>query len=199
MKNALRSLALVATSLCLSAGALHAQTQNVVYGRTTITLNPSFQQAAAGVATLTDLDSKPLINNQIVLKITAGAISTIAAQGELDHSGGIIVTGAGHVVRVQDFIIDSTNLLAPTLTAIMVTDGTYVGRQTLFNIQIPNTFVIPLVPVNSAVQETGLILTLAPTASALINRTLGNVTQAGQSIGTADVLSVFSSSPLTDK
>jgi|GEM_PF-1649679 len=197
MKRSLSKAALLVALACTPV-IMHAQTPSqtpsVDFGRTTVQLSPSFLNSIQGLgATITDLKNNPLQNNSITFRATGGAVDLTTSAGEIEHTGGLLVNAAGTIVRIQNFIIDTSNPTNPVITAQFIVSDHFVVRIALFNIQPPAGFSLPLQLQSGVLQENGLILTLAPaTATALNTLFGGQVVQAGTNIGTANAYVVFS-------
>jgi hypothetical protein len=197
MKHSLSKAALLVALACTPV-IMHAQTPSqtpsVDFGRTTLQLGTSFLNSIQGLgATITDLKSNPLQNNSITFRATGGAVDLTTSAGEVEHTGGLLVNAAGTIIRIQNFIIDTSNPTNPVITAQFIVSDHFVSRIALFNVQPPAGFSLPLQLQSGVLQENGLILTLAPaTATALNTLFGGQVVQAGANIGTADAYVVFS-------
>lgn len=190
------------TTLCLgSATALTAQanTNTVVYGRTTLQLNTSFLQTiqSNGVV-LTDLSGAPLQNGSLSFKVSGGVLSLQNFSGELDTVGGILATGGGVTIRVQNLIVDLTNPRLAVVSGIFVVDGVLYGRNPIFNLQVsPNFSLSPLQ--QGAIQAGAFNATLTSTAATIIGQQLGTSIPAGTSIGTVNLYGVLAGSANSDK
>ncbi len=194
MKMLLTKVAL-AVSTALLPLALHAQSQDVAYGRLTVNFSSSFVSSIAGAGiSVTDLNGNALVNGSTTFTGVGGALDVTTAAGELLHSGGYLLTIGSNKVELSSPVIDTTNPNAPFITVLVVVNKAVVGRLPLFALIAPPGFIIPF-PVNAGtVYLTGILLTLTPQIANELNGLLGaNVITAGLSVGTESQYSVFSS------
>ena len=195
----IRSLSKAALLVALACTPLmHAQnnpsqTPSVDFGRSTVQLNPAFVNAIQSFgAVITDLQGNPLQNNTITFKAVAGAIDLTTSAGEVEHTGGMLISVAGLVFRLQNVTLDTSNPNAPVITAAFIINDHFAGRQPLFNVQPPAGFVLPLAPQAGVLQVNGLVLTLAPAAATTLNNLFGApILSPGLSIGTGNAYVVF--------
>ncbi len=198
MKSNLLLKFAVAAALVSSAASLSAQqTSTIVYGRTTVQFGSAFQstlsQLGAGITDLRGTDLHTTGTTTLVVK--QGNIDLVTGIGEVEHNGGYIIPVAGHTFTFQSLTIDTTNVSAPVVTALLSIDNRLVGRIPLFLITTPEDFVLPLVPQNGIEQLNGLTLALSPQAAGAINGLFGvQAIPAGLSVGTANVYTVLAGS-----
>ncbi len=187
------SKAAIVMSLACTASFLHAQTPSIVYGRTTIQLNAAFASSFQG-AVITDLNANPLINNMFTVEATGGALDLQTGAGEVEHKGGLLVNaGDGVVIRIQNFILDSTSPAAPVVTALFILNDHFGVRLPLFTLQGAPGTTLPLKTQSGVLQENNSTLYLAPaTASALNAYFKDQVAQPGVLVGTANLYAVLS-------
>jgi hypothetical protein len=187
------AVALATTSLATYAQT-PSQTPSVDFGRTTIALNADFISSLQGLgASITDLKNNLLQNNSVTFKATGGAVDLTTSAGEVEHTGGLLVNAAGTIIRIQNFIIDTSNPTSPVITAQFIVSDHFVSRIPLFVVQPPPGFSLPLQTQAGVLQENGLILTLAPATASLLNTLFGaQVVPAGLNVGTANAYVVFS-------
>ena len=173
---------------------LHAQAQDVAYGRLTVNFSSSFLNSASGAGiTITDLSGSALANGSAVFTGVGGALDVNSAAGELMHDGGYILTVGSNTLRMQNLVIDTTNLSAPVITALTIVNGTVMGRIPLFTLLAPPGFVTPLPSTAGTVLLSGIFIYIAPAAASELNSLLGgNVISAGLAAGTETQYSVFS-------
>ncbi len=183
-----------------ASAAAHAQqqTQNVAFGRTTVTMSQAFLDSLTrSGATLTDLNSGNMITAAgTTLTAVGGALNTSSKAGEIMHSGGYLLSGAGQAVRVQDFIIDTTNTSHPVISALFVVNDTVYGRVVLFDLQATSSFTFTAMPGSGVANLSGISVTIdAAGASALNSIFGGQVTSAGTPVGTETQFVVFAATP----
>jgi hypothetical protein len=173
-----------------------SQTPSVDFGRTTLQLSSSFVSSIQGLgAVITDLHNIPPQNNAFTFRAVAGAVDLTTSAGEVEHTGGLLVNAAGITIRLQNFIIDTSNPSVPVITAEYIVNDHFLSRVALFNIQPPAGFSLPLQLQSGVLQENGLVLTLAPASASTLNSLFGGpVVAGGMNIGTADTYVVFSPS-----
>ena len=184
----------LAVSTVLVPAALHAQSQDVAYGRLTVNFSSDFQSSIAGIGiSVTDLNGNALQNGSTVFTGVGGALDVTTAAGELLHTGGYLLTIGSNKVELSSPIIDTTNPSAPFITVLVVVNKTVIGRMALFALVAPPGFIIPFSTNAGTVYLTGILLTLAPQITNELNGLLGaNVIQAGIPVGTESQYSVFS-------
>ncbi len=196
MKHLLSKASLAMALACTAPIVLAqtpSQTPSVDYGRTTVQLNSGFVGSLQSLgAVVTDLQGNALQNNSVTVLATGGAVDLTTSAGDIEHTGGLRINVAGAVIRIQNFIIDTSNPTAPVITADFVANDHFTARIPLFNFQPPAGFSLPLHLTAGVLQENGLILTLAPATAATLNALFGaQVIPAGITIGTANVYVVF--------
>ncbi len=184
----------VLAAVALAPAALHAQTDSIVYGRATITLAPAFVQQLGSIgATVTDLSQAPLVNGAEVFTALEGAIDLQTSFNEVIYQGGYLVSINGSTIRVQDLALELTATGA-VFSGLFIENGTFVGRQNIFNISqqggpAPS---LPLVPENGTISHNGLSLSLAPAFISAINSAVGqSALNANTVIGGLDLYSVL--------
>ena len=194
MKNLFAQVAL-ALSVIAAPAMLHAQAQDVAYGRLTVNFSPGFLSSVNGAGiTITDLSGNALQNGSSVFTGVGGALDVTSAAGELMHDGGFILTVGSNTVRMQNLVIDTTNLSSPVIIALSIVNGSVTGRVPLFTLLAPPGFVTPLPSTAGTVLLSGIFIYIAPAAASELNSLLGsNVIPAGLAAGTETQYSVFSS------
>ncbi len=179
--------------------AAHAQqqTQNVAFGRTTVNISQTFLDSLVrSGATLTDLSGNTVTSAGTTFTEVGGALNTSTKAGEIFHSGGYVITGAGQTVRVQDFIIDTTNTSHPMISALFVVNDTVYGRVVLFDLQATSSFMFTAMPGSGVANLSGISVSIdAAGASALNSIFGGQVTSAGTLVGTETQFVVFAATP----
>lgn len=184
-----------AVSTALLPAALHAQSQDVAYGRLTVSFSSSFQSSvgAAGIS-VTDLNGNALLNGSTTFTGVGGALDVTTAAGELLHSGGYILTVGSNKVELSSPVIDTTNTSSPVISVLVIVNGSMMSRMPLFTLSAPPGFITPLPTSAGTVQLTGILLYVAPQMATELNSLLGaNVIAAGLAAGTETQYSVFSS------
>lgn len=178
--------------LSLTSLSLSAQTQSVVYGRTTVQFGAAFQQTLSGLgASVTDLQQNSLKNGSAVFVETGGAIDLRTAAAEILHTGGYIFTANGTVLKLQDLVIDATNPAAIAVTALLTVNNSLVGRLPFFLLQPPGLS-LPLTPQSGVEAISGFTVTFAPAGANAVNSVFGGqFIQPGLAVGTADVYAVL--------
>lgn len=194
MKMLLTKVAL-AVSLALLPAALHAQSQDVAYGRLTVNFSSSFQSSVAAVGiSVTDLNGNALVNGSTTFTGVGGALDVTTAAGELLHTGGYLLTFGSNKVELSSPVIDTTSTSSPVISVLVIVNSHIVSRMPLFTLAAPPGFVTPLPTSAGTVQLAGVLLSVAPQMATELNGLLGaNVIPAGLAAGTETQYSVFSS------
>ena len=181
-------------SIALAPALLHAQAQDVAYGRLTISFSSSFLSsiAAAGI-TITDLNGNPLNSGSTTFTGVGGELNLVNAAGELLHTGGYVLTIGSNTVQLLNPVIDTTNIYGPVISALVVVNGAVVSRIPLFTLLPPANFSVPLPSTAGTVQLAGVFLFVSPALATELNSILGsNVISSGLAAGTETQYSVFS-------
>lgn len=195
--KALFSRVAVVLTLVTSSALSQTQVRTAVFGRTTIQFSSTFTTTVASLGgSLSDLTSSPLSALSVTLPVTTGALNPNTAVGEVEHSSGFTITGGGKVVRLENFIIDTTGAV-PVITAVFVLNDTVLGRMPLFNVAYPSGVTLPLTTTAGVLQLAGLKLSLSSAAATTLNGAFNiNGVQSGLDVGTGSIYVVFA--PLTD-
>ena len=199
MKSMLAKLG-VAAAVTFAPFALHAQTDNVVYGQTTVALNSAFtQQLSAQGVTITDLNGNVLPNGTLTLNTLEGVLDLQTAFGEVFFSGGYQVTAAGQTIRVQDLAFSIENATTAYISGVFVVNGSFLGRQPIFTVNrnpVGTVYTLPLKPQNGVIAFNGFSLGLSPYFINLINGAVGQSgLNAGTQIGSSNVVAVVVPTP----
>lgn len=199
MKAILKNLGVAAT-LMLAPLAMHAQTDNIVYGQTNIVFTPAFtQQLSSFGITVTDLAQQPLQNGTLTVSGLEGAIDLQTALGEIILSDGYQVTAQGTTIRVQDLVFSIVNQTTAGISGIFIVNGKFIGRQAIFTVNrnpVGTVYNLPLQPQNGTLTFNGLSLGLAPEFVTLINTAMGqSVLNPGVQVATANAFSVVTPAP----
>jgi hypothetical protein len=180
--------AMLAASALASTNALAQATVQVGAGVTSVALSSVFTGALTSLGvTPSPLAPATLTGATANFPVTGGAVDADTAKGEIDHSGGLILTAGSTVVTLSNFDITYSGGSHAVLSGIVTANGTLLGRYALFNVAAGAT--LPLTPKNGFyVYVPNANLTLSATAAGLLNGAF-NVTAftAGIPIGTADV------------
>ena len=197
MKSLFGKLALVLLVASASAAAYAQQTQNVVYGRTTITMSQTFLNSLVrSGATLTDLSGNTVTSAGNTFTAVAGALNTSSKAGEIFHTGGYVLAGAGQTVRVQDFDIDTTNTSRPVISALFVVNDTVYGRVVLFDLQATSSFMFTAMPGSGVANLSGITMSIDAAGANALNSIFGGpVTSAGTAVGTETQFVVLAATP----
>ncbi len=198
MKTLFGKLALVLAVAGASVAADAQQTQNVVYGHTTVTMSQTFLDSLTrSGATLTDLNNGNMVTSSgNTFKAVGGALNTSSKAGEIMHSGGYLLSGAGQAVRVQDFVIDTTNTSHPVISALFVVNDRVYGRVVLFDLQATSSFVFTAMPGSGVANLSGISVTIDAAGASALNSIFGGpVTSAGTAVGTETEFVVFAATP----
>ncbi len=193
MKLLLTKVAL-AVSVALLPVALHAQSQDVAYGRLTVNLSSNFLSSIGGIGiSVTDLNGNALPSGTTTFRGVGGALDVTTARGELLHSGGYLVTIGNTMVELRSPVIDTTVASTPVISVLVIVNGSVVSRMPLFTMSMPSGFATPLATSAGTVQLTGIALSIAPQMAAELNAVLGqNLIPSGYAAGTESQYSVFS-------
>ncbi len=162
--------AVAAAALTISATQAQAQDiQTVQGGHTVVTFAPSFVTAlTAAKITPASLGGVPITSGQIVFGISSGAINLDNANGQVLHSGGMEFISGKNVVTIESLILSTWNEV-PTITGIVVVNGKFQGRITLFDVDLPSDLTLPIAPKDGDFFLSGLALRLDPAGAAALN------------------------------
>lgn len=186
-----RKLALVSLlALTLAGSSAFAQTLYTQSGQTSVALSSAFLGAlqslgvTPGILNPTTISSKGVVT----FPITGGAIDAKTASGQITHSGGLTLTAGKTQVSIENFIIDTTGS-SPVINGIAAVNGSVAGALTLFNLELPKGFKLPLKAVDGIfVNLPGVSVTLSDAAAATLNKVFGvTAFQGGLNVGTATV------------
>ncbi len=183
---------IAAVFLVATSGAFAQKTDTVEGGRTTVILAESFVSALSSLGvTPGTVSPTELRGVKVNFPITGGAIDLDTGSGQILHSGGLTLTAGNTEVKLQSFIIDSTNS-QPIITGLVVVNGKLVGRLPLFNLTPPSGISLPLTPRYGVLESKGIGVTLTATAATALNEVFGITALAGGlEIGTADGLAIL--------
>ena len=189
--------AAVVLTIAAASTSLPAQVRTAIFGRTTVQFSQTFTSFVGALGgSLNDLNLVALPTTNLVLPVTAGAFNPQTAIGEVEHASGFTIEGGGKAIRLENLTIDTTNGMAPVVTAVFVFNNTVLGRMPLFNVQYPAGLTLPLQTSVGVLQVNGLKLTLAPIAAGSLNSIFGiTAIPAGLNAGTASTYIVFAPQP----
>jgi hypothetical protein len=194
VKKLFSALAVTLALALVTASAAAQDTRIVQFGSTNVNLSSGFLDA------LKALNVKPgviaptrLVRTQVNFPVIGGAIDLDTAVGNIEHSGGLTLTAGNTVLGIQNFIIDTTGN-APVITGLAVLNGALVGRITLFDLQLPSGFSLPIKPYYGCVLYLpNVTVNLNAGAAATLNQIFGtNAFAGGIKIGTATVQALTS-------
>ncbi len=177
----------LAVTLLLAPFAAQGQTERIIGGYTSITLNATFQQqlSASGIA-ITDLAQNALQNGTNVLPDVQGVINLQSANTHVFFKGGYQVVFQGTTVRLEDFLLNVTGPSA-IYSATFIENGQVLGRREIFFVNQNPNLVLPLQVQTSMIKLPELSLGLAPAFIREINRLTGQQTlNAGTQVATSN-------------
>jgi hypothetical protein len=178
-----------AATIALAATSVYAQqTKTLGFGQTNVSLASSFVSDLQSKGVTPGVVGPTRLQNGVVnFPVTGGAIDLDSADGQIIHSGGLTLSFSGITLRLQSFIIDTTNG-APVLTGLVDLNGKMLGRLPLFQLQLPSGVVFPLTAENGLLKLKGVNVTLTSTAAGALNSVFGvSVFNENYEIGTANV------------
>ncbi len=177
----------------LTTPATSAPTADFVGGSTKVKLSSEFINALVSLKVTPGVVSKGKLRRGIAsFPITSGAGDLGTVKLEVNHQGGLSLTGGNTIVELTDFSI--TNLGdKPVLTGLVKANDSLVGRIPLFNLALSgNPTVQPIQGSHNnqltQVELKNVTVTLSKDAADALNSVF-NVTafQPGLNIGTAAV------------
>jgi hypothetical protein len=192
LRRFLHAASVLAVLFTLSTIARAQNTVTIAAGRTTVTLAESFV-SALGTLGVTPGTVSPtaLRNGRVDFPITGGAFDLDTAVGQVVHSGGLTLTAGSTEIRLQSFIIDTTNS-TPVITGLVVANNKLVGRLPLFNLTLPDGVTLPIQPNHNVFKIEGIRVTLTATAAGALNSAFGTTAlTGGVDIGTAKVVALL--------
>ncbi len=198
LKNLFPKLAL-ALSVAAAPMMLHAQAQDIAYGRLTINFDPTFIQNVQSIGiSITDLNGNALVNNSLTMTSVGGSLDVTNGAGEVLHTGGIMLKIGSNVVRVENMVIDTTNSSTPEITGLYVINGKILGRIPVFTLSAPPGITVPL-PVNAGTTSlNGIYINIAAATAMQLNTLIGgNAVPTGSNAGTETEYTVFVAPSIT--
>ena len=118
-----------------------------------------------------------------------GTLDPQSLAGEVVHSGGYLINVGQSVVRLQNFVIDTTDLGKPVITAMLIVNGTIQGRIPAFT-ELANADFNVVRQAGSA-QVSGVNLYLTATLATDLNNLLGQQALAAGTLIGSDTQTVF--------
>lgn len=194
VRKLIAPLALIVV-LTLGSGSAIAQNAKIFqFGTTNVNLSSGFLNALQTLnVTPGVIFPTQLIGTQVNFPVIGGAIDLDTALGNIEHSGGLILTAGKTVLGIQNFTIDTTGK-TPVITGLAVLNGAVVGRITLFDLVLPSSLKLPLQEYfGSVLYLNGVTVNLDPGAATTLNQIFGtNAFKGGINIGTATVQALTS-------
>jgi hypothetical protein len=188
-RKVLSGMVVSCATIFTSVSILAAPTEATSGGFTSLQLDTGF------LAALTSLNVAPAAispgrvlsrHNAVIaaFPITAGEVDLGTVKGEIDHAGGLSLTGGGKVVQLSSFIIDLTGA-APVLTGLVTVNDNLLGRVPLFDLNLAQSSVSAK---DQLLKAKNVGVTLTDKAAAALNGVFGiTVLARGLPIGTAAV------------
>ncbi len=178
----------VVLSMMLAATVAQAQnTEAIQGGNTKVTFASGLAATLTGLGvTVTPSGLAEHRRGIFNFAATTGAIDLDTGLFEILHGGGLTFTSGTNKVEFLEFLADNSG--GPTVvTALVVTNGTLVGRAPLFDLALPAP-TLPLVPDKSVLHIDGIGVTLDPAAATTLNTAFSSTGfTGGLSIGTANL------------
>jgi len=176
MNRLLKKLTLAGAAVALALTTCTSFAQDIYTvqgGRTTVTFSNAFlADLTALKITPTALYGSQTYANQAFFPISGGEISLTTAAGQILHSGGIFLTQGTKQVRLQSFILTTTGE-QPYISALVVANDRLIGRINVFDVELPSTLTLPIVPHSGDFFLSGLKLNLDPAGAAALNDAFG--------------------------
>lgn len=186
----------LAAAVVAAPATLSAQTDTVVYGRTTIALSSAFTQQLSSLGvTIDDLSGNPLPNGSLTLTAVNGVFDLQTALGDVLYAGGLRVSAQGQTLRVQALEFSISNATTAIISGDFVVNGKFIGREDIFFVNqnpVGTVYTLPVALQNSTVTLNGFSLGLSPSFVSLVNNALGQqALTPGVQVGTANIFDVF--------
>jgi hypothetical protein len=121
--------------------------------------------------------------------ITAGAVDLGTLKAEIDHAGGLSLTGGGTTVELSAFVIDLAGT-RPVLTGLVTVNDGLLGRVPLFELALPASGGVS--GNDDFLKVNDVAVTLSQEAATALNSVFKvNAFVAGFPIGTAFVRAIL--------
>lgn len=192
LKTSIAAL-LILGSLSTSISA--APTALLTDGKTTVTLSNDFLAALGTLRVSAGTTGEGALRSGVAsFPVTGGALDLATAKGEINHTGGLVLSAGTTRVELLSFNIDTTTS-RPVLTGLVTVNGDFVGRLPLFDLELP-TLTLPLQPqAFNNLFLPGVKVTLSAEAAQALNSVFGvTAFTQGFNIGTASVFAVTTAS-----
>lgn len=175
--------------LLLTVAAFAQGTRVVESGETTVALSSGFLNALQSLGVAPGLVAPTQLKGTTVnFPVNGGAIDLKTAAGNIGHGGGLTLSSGDTWVAIQNFTIDTTGK-SPVISGLVVANGSLVGRITLFDLNLPKDFRLPLAQYRGVLVDLPQVgVTLDAAAASALNHTFRtDAFSAGFPIGTARV------------
>ncbi len=172
--NALRSTIAIAAILVFSSLSVFASpTKSLFGGSTSVTFSSDFTGAltSLGLTVRSTHPASRIRNSRVSFPIAAGNLDFQNAKGEIIHDGGLKLSNQTTVVKLSNFIIDTT-AEQPVLTGLVQANGSVVGRIKLFKLQLP-ALTLPLPDNTFQIHIPNVGVKLTADAAAALNGVFG--------------------------
>lgn len=197
MKSRLPLLSIALASLFLATATLNAQQSLRTYaGTTAVSLSSTFTAALQSLNVSLETVPPAISRSRlgfVEFPIVGGIIDAQTAHGQILHTGGLELEAGSTVVKLTDYIIDTSDPAKAVLTGIVTVNGAYVGRIPLFDVALPSLS-LPLQPIAGFVLLIpNVSLSLNTTAAAALNQVFRvSAFAGGIPVGTATVTAFVS-------
>lgn len=172
-----------------------APTALLTDGKTTVTLSNDFLAAVVALRLSAGTTGEGTLRSGVAsFPVTGGALDLATAKGEINHTGGLVLSAGTTRVELLSFNID-TSTSRTVLTGLVTVNGDFVGRLPLFDLTLP-TLTLPLQPqAFNNLFIPGVKVTLSAEAAQALNTVFGvTAFTQGFNIGTASVFAVTTNS-----
>jgi hypothetical protein len=150
MKTLLRGASIALLSLTAATATLYAAdtTGNVSSGTFNLTLNSDFLQTLSKdkIKTTYIMDEAPSSGTGEAFNVEGGIVDLDTGSSEVQSVGGIQFESKtnGTIVQLQRLALESTDTSNAKITALVILNGTYVGRRNVFTVTAGKTYKLPL-------------------------------------------------------
>lgn len=185
------AVAVMMMTAMLASTAIAAPSVNLADGRTSVVLSPEFLTALGTLGlSATALGDGSLRSGIASFPISGGVVDLQNAKGEINHTGGLVLTSRTARVELSSFNIDTAGAV-PVLTGLVTANGNFLGRVPLFTLQLP-ALTLPLQPAAfNTIFIPNVRVLLTPEAAAALNGVFGTTALTGGfNVGTASVFAI---------
>lgn len=185
------AVAVMMMTAMLASTAIAAPSVNLADGRTSVVLSSEFLTALGTLGlSATALGDGTLRSGIASFPVSGGVVDLQNAKGEINHTGGLVLTSRTARVELSSFNIDTTGAV-PVLTGLVTANGNFLGRVALFTLQLP-ALTLPLQPAAfNTIFIPNVKALLTSEAAAALNGVFGTTALAGGfNVGTASVFAV---------